>query len=78
MRGRAPLLLIGNSREGAAPRGACLAGSLAVSGPCGAEAGHSKIFESGRKGTARDVVGREPSLGPMIKGVGRIASVGRL
>jgi len=46
VRGRAPLLLIGNSREGAAPRGACLAGSSAVSGPYGAEAGIPKFWNS--------------------------------
>jgi len=76
VRGRAPLLLIGNSREGAAPRGACLAGSSAVSGPCGAVARQAiqKSWNSGGQGTARGVMGREPSLGPVIKGVGRIAS----
>jgi hypothetical protein len=63
VRGARGFPIIGNSREGAAPRGACLAWSSAVSGPCGAVAGHSKIFESGRKGTAWGVMGREPSLG---------------
>lgn len=54
VRGRAPLLLIGNSREGAAARGACLAGSSAMSGPCGAEAGIPKFWNSAvraRRGT---------------------------